>query len=718
MQKAISTPFAILVVGIIAVIGFTILYSYQYIWTSEKEISLFQKDRSELANRYEEVGFWGDKCSIEYPSTWKIGHDKTTDTTYLTPKEKNIPEDIWVTINCFPKEKGYIDDKGGENLLPLCQKDGFTLSHESKFEAVQSKEYCILSPNGEKIGIVQFQIRNGRQGMGNYISESEVKSEMEDFNNMLSTFEILDRRIIKLGEEKKYINDDYGFSFKYPSSFGDLKENKEFLYEIGLNRGNALFRARSVDQALTVSVVPMDKFRFMNTGGSVISYNQEKNKCIGNTSESFEKDNNFYFQGAKGCYLLEGDAGGGFVGYAVPDKANERIIEIAIVYSLIESDAEAVKKDLDNIISTIDLLEPRSSAKIEPKKEGARADFSIAVSNTLGKFPKTVDYGTENVELLSFNLRVGSAEDIELSGIAIEFYSKFYGEQLDRFAIRNMRLIDEEGNIYSRADALSSFQETAIDKSWGYTTTYVWFKGKDILPKGTTKTFKLLVNIPSDSSLRAIRAILPSWKGSPESTFGKGIGAHFKAIGVESREAPEIRGDARGVAYLKPVNNIGSITISSEESFKPVYSRTSKNVVLSKIYLITGKEEDIEVSKIAMRLTNFIPGQFRNLKLIQEDGSQYGNTIQNPPEISHKPNLVFNDRLVLKADNMLLFKLIGDVSIPSSQMSEYGTQLQRELVIYLLTPQNYSDWITAKGITSGKDVFVSGAVDTWLQFNN
>ncbi len=39
-QKGISTFFAILTVGIIAIIGFTILYSYQYIWTTEEGITV------------------------------------------------------------------------------------------------------------------------------------------------------------------------------------------------------------------------------------------------------------------------------------------------------------------------------------------------------------------------------------------------------------------------------------------------------------------------------------------------------------------------------------------------------------------------------------------------------------------------------------------------------------------------------------------------------
>ncbi len=70
MQKGISTFFAILVVGIIAIIGFTILYSYQYIWAPEEKL-ISQKEASEEGifipddwetYRNEEFGY-----SISYP---------------------------------------------------------------------------------------------------------------------------------------------------------------------------------------------------------------------------------------------------------------------------------------------------------------------------------------------------------------------------------------------------------------------------------------------------------------------------------------------------------------------------------------------------------------------------------------------------------------------------------------------------------------------------
>jgi len=124
----------------------------------------------------------GDKCSIEYPSDWKI--EKVENLTYLTPEEKRILEDIWVYINCFPKEEKYF----GVDLRSICPKGEFTLTNREKFEGIHSKEFCILSDDESKIGVVAFQVRHGRQRMDYYIPEKEFEPEFNVFNQMLSTF--------------------------------------------------------------------------------------------------------------------------------------------------------------------------------------------------------------------------------------------------------------------------------------------------------------------------------------------------------------------------------------------------------------------------------------------------------------------------------------------------------------------------------------------------
>ncbi len=73
-QKGISTFFAILVVGIIAVIGFTILYSYQYIWTEEEVVPKTEIPEKETSvpddwKTYRNEGYM---IEFQYPDNWEV----------------------------------------------------------------------------------------------------------------------------------------------------------------------------------------------------------------------------------------------------------------------------------------------------------------------------------------------------------------------------------------------------------------------------------------------------------------------------------------------------------------------------------------------------------------------------------------------------------------------------------------------------------------------
>jgi hypothetical protein len=140
---------------------------------------------------YTETGYWGNKCSIKYPPDWEVRYEESINVHYLTPKEKRIPEDVWVTINCFPKEKGYTDQKG-KDLLPLCSSGKFSLANTEKFEGIYSKEFCTLSEDGSQVGTAIFQVRGGRQRMDYYIPDKEFEPEFNVFNQMLSTFRFLE----------------------------------------------------------------------------------------------------------------------------------------------------------------------------------------------------------------------------------------------------------------------------------------------------------------------------------------------------------------------------------------------------------------------------------------------------------------------------------------------------------------------------------------------
>lgn len=149
----------------------------------------FKKETNQTAGwtTYNFTGYWGDKCNVKYPGAWELKHDNFINFDYLAPEIKNVPEDIWVTINCFPKSKGYID-QAGKDLIAFCKKGKMSLSQTEKFEAINSREFCILSDDGSQIGTMQFQVRYGRQKMDYYISDAEIKSELDAFNQILPTF--------------------------------------------------------------------------------------------------------------------------------------------------------------------------------------------------------------------------------------------------------------------------------------------------------------------------------------------------------------------------------------------------------------------------------------------------------------------------------------------------------------------------------------------------
>lgn len=129
-------------------------------------------------------------CSMKYPDTWKLGDKNAVSPqdSYLTPKVKRLPEDIWVEISCLPVTDGYIDPEGGADLLPKCQKRTFTESDGEAFEAIRAREYCILRDDGLSFGIAKIMIRYGRQQMDYYIPEQEYQEEFDTFQKMLGTF--------------------------------------------------------------------------------------------------------------------------------------------------------------------------------------------------------------------------------------------------------------------------------------------------------------------------------------------------------------------------------------------------------------------------------------------------------------------------------------------------------------------------------------------------
>jgi len=200
-NKGISTPIAIGIILILAIAIGALIYFSPYClqdkeWTDIGDELKEKEDETADWKVYTKTNYLGSKCSIKYPDDWQVKEN------YLSPKEKDIPEDIWVAIYCFSKEDGYVNPNTGEDLLPLCQTGKFSLSYTEQFEAVNSRQFCVLSTDGSKVGIAAFQVRGGRQRMDYYISDDEIESELSIFDQMLSTFEFIRDGEIKIGKVK------------------------------------------------------------------------------------------------------------------------------------------------------------------------------------------------------------------------------------------------------------------------------------------------------------------------------------------------------------------------------------------------------------------------------------------------------------------------------------------------------------------------------------
>jgi len=162
---------------------------------------------------------------------------------------------------------------------------------------------------------------------------------------------------------KTYTNSQYGFEFKYPESFGSFTDYK---YAAGLGSHNILTGLSSNvsdGSRFFLSVMTMDEFSFSNTGGIVITY--KNNRCDSSEPKYLKKNDSFIFRGSEGCYILEGDAGGGFIGYVIPDNVNNRIIEIVNNFSFSGNSESIARQNIEQILSTFKFITPTVQTTLE-----------------------------------------------------------------------------------------------------------------------------------------------------------------------------------------------------------------------------------------------------------------------------------------------------------------------------------------------------------------
>ena len=199
-QKGISTSFAILVVGIIAIMGFAIFYSYQYIWVPEEETTISQTKTPEdetadwKVYRNEEYGF-----EMKYPREGAVYEEKGAEyfrvffslpaishsvnkILRITIKDSSLPVyDYWCAMYDI-QEKGVVDF-GNIRFYKLTGEDGgmsvwnektcyFTTRLDKRFEIIGAIEYT------------KYEVVSGR--------DFDPEKESKVFDEILSTFRFIE----------------------------------------------------------------------------------------------------------------------------------------------------------------------------------------------------------------------------------------------------------------------------------------------------------------------------------------------------------------------------------------------------------------------------------------------------------------------------------------------------------------------------------------------
>lgn len=147
---------------------------------------------------------------INYPKNWEAAIKKYAwEKNYVQfkPLDKKLPEEILINIyavNLKDPNESFIPEldetghplgggmKGGA-LLPEVNIGGRKFYKDSSaFEGQKDITYLTFNKSGDKIANITFIVRGGRQRMDYYIPESEYQSELNTFNQILSTFKFVE----------------------------------------------------------------------------------------------------------------------------------------------------------------------------------------------------------------------------------------------------------------------------------------------------------------------------------------------------------------------------------------------------------------------------------------------------------------------------------------------------------------------------------------------
>lgn len=327
----------------------------------------------------------------------------------------------------------------------------------------------------------------------------------------------------------------------------------------------------------------------------------------------------------------------------------------------------------------------------------------IITITTPSESDATAHFGDTDISLLTLIIENSPIEDVLIKRISVPIYSTDFFEKLSEDSLLNIRIVDDTGKVLSSSEL--TFQSEFLQQN---KIAYAVFSLNLNLIKSEQKKFVILADIPADSTA-GIVATIPAYTNYNQPEL------HFETIGRESRKALDVDGEISQATYFRPNDGKGALLLSDITVEPTPFPANGTNTKLATISFEAQKEEDIEVSKIGVRITNYIPGQYRNVKLITDDGKQFGQTVVKPSIVdSSYPNAIFTGKLIVLKGETRKISVVSDTAIP--QNGEYGIELQREITMLFPANSPFDRWVTATGVITKEKVYGFGYIEGFLEF--
>lgn len=318
-------------------------------------------------------------------------------------------------------------------------------------------------------------------------------------------------------------------------------------------------------------------------------------------------------------------------------------------------------------------------------------------------------YGDNDVVLGIFNVSADDHEDINLRGITVELYSGVYGNELTFPGVSHLRMVDNDTRVvYAQVPAVTDecYAVNATQDQCTAAYHYVRFVGNTTIPKGATRRFVILGDISSAWRFNQpdLNIVLPSWT-SASGRFSEGISSRFEATGVTSGVSPRVTGEASSGIYMEWGEDPGLLAVYGDGSFFGELPPINQAATISHFYVRASNTSDVDLSFVAPHVSNFIRGQYTNLRLVADDGVQFGDTVAAP---AVREDISFNADRIIHAGEVVGFRLIADTNIKAEN--------QYEVDIYGMERDTSGDSIVGTLPQGEQYVPVSGGFSQQLYF--